>query len=462
MSAREFEEDGIQVGAVDPSKALPDAEEQIAELVKDHREHVFIQFFAQRHAAAALIPFQMGRGVHFWDLRGKKYLDFASQLFNLQLGHQHAGVVEAVRAQASEACYIRPTSNTYKVRSALAKRLAAAAPGDLNRVLFTAAGTDAVEYAVKLAKMATGRDKVCSFYRSYHGSSFGAKSFGGDPKNGGGGANLPNVYKVHNPYSYRCPFGYPEGNVDVYVKHVIDTIEYEGPHLTACFLAEPISGYAGLVIILPQGFYQRVAEYCRAKGILFIADEVMTGFGRTGKMFAIEHWGVVPDLITCAKGITNGAVPLGAVIASERLAAHFDDNVLFAGLTYSGHPLAMAAALAVLDAFENERILERCAASGLLLAERLQQIKRSHPKVVGDVRSSGLLGVIELVTDVDTREPVSDAIMAAIDKHMAEHGLYTFYRWSMIGICPPLVISAHDLNVGLDIIEAAINHHFPQ
>ena len=454
MSSKE--DDNIPIGEIDPTK-VGASEEEILEMVQAHREHVLIQFAAQRSFAATLIPFQFGAGVHFWDLRGKKYLDFASQLFNLNLGHQHPRVVKAIQQQAEVACYIRPTTNTYAVRSRLAQRLAAAAPGDLNRVLFTAAGTDAVEYAVKMAKLVTGRDKVCTFYRSYHGSSLGARSFGGDSRNWPGGSALPGVFKVHNPYAYRCPFGYPEGNLDVYVKHVIDTIEYEGPEQTACLLVEPIAGYAGLIVVPPPGFFQRVAAYCRSKGILFIADEVMTGFGRTGKFLAIEHWeGVAPDMVTLAKGITNGAVPLGAVLVAERVAAHFDDRVLFAGLTYSGHPLAMAAGLATLEAFEEEGVLARCARTGEALREWLQGLKARHPGVVGEVRALGLLAAIELVVDPGTREAVDAATMAKIDQYLLQRGLYGFYRWSCIGICPPLTISEHDLMVGLQIIEDAI------
>lgn len=453
----------IVVGEIDSSKVDPAAKELIEEIRKDTKEHVFIQFASQKTASDSLIPFKEGKGVHFWDLEGKTYLDFAAQLFNLQLGHQHPTVVRAIQEQAALACYIRPTSNCYRVRSELAKQIAEVAPGDLNRVLFTTAGSDAVEYAVKIAKMVTGRDKVCTFYRSYHGSTFGCKSFGGDSKNWAGGSELPGVFRVHNPYAYRCPFGYaPAGNVDVYVKHVIDTIEYEGPHLTACLLMETISGSAGMVIIPPDGFLPRIREYCTAKGILLIADEVMTGYGRTGKMFAIEHFGVVPDIITCAKGITNGAVPLGACIVSEKVAAHFDDRILWAGLTYSGHPLAMAAALATLQAFKEESLLQRCQQTGVYLLQQLTAMQRRFSHVIGDIRAIGLLAVIELVLDPVSRAPVQDpTLLSSLSSYLEQRGLYLFTRWNCILITPPLIISPDQLQVGLDIISDCIEKFFP-
>lgn len=469
--------DVLEAGAIIAERSVPNWEEEERRVREATEEHVLIQFAKQKSCAAKLVAFNQGAGVYFWDLRGKTYLDFAAQLFNLQLGHQHPTVVAAVTEQAAQACYIRPTSFVFSIRAELAKKLSDLAPlrrfadvlsadaPNKHKVLFTSAGSDAVEYAVKIAKMVTGREKVCTFYRSYHGSTFGCKSFGGDNKNWAGGMSLPGVYKVHNAYPYRCPFGQaPDGcSVDVYVQHVIDTIEYEGAHLTACLLMETVSGSAGCVLIPPAGYLQRLSAYCQEKGILFIADEVMTGFGRTGKMFAVEHWeGVRPDIITVAKGITNGAVPLGACLIAETAAAHFDSNVLFAGLTYSGHPLAMVAGLATLKAFQEEDLIARCAATGAHLAHLLNDLQAKHSHVIGQVRSIGLLAAIELVTDRATRKPVEDqAIIASIEDYLDQRGLYLFIRWGCFFITPPLIISPAQLESGVKIIDDCISKHFP-
>lgn len=422
-----------------------------------HEDHVLIQFVSQKGAIDNLIPFKEGKGVYFTDTEDNKWIDFCSQLFNLQLGHQHPNVVEAVKRQADRYCYVRPTSNLYDVRADFSQRLAKVTPGDLNKFYYTVAGSDAVEFAMKIAYMYTNRPKVCSFYRSYHGSNFGVKSVGGDAKNWAGGPNIPNVYKVHNPYPYRCPFGYaPEGNVDVYVQHVIDTIEYEGPHLTAAVLMESIPGSNGMIILPPPGFLPRIKEYCESKGILFIADEVMTGFGRTGKMFAIEHFGVVPDLMCCAKGISNGAVPMGCVAVNKKVSDFLDDNVLYVGATYSAHPLACAAASAVLQTFEEENVLQNCDERGKEMMDRLQKFKDKY-QVVGDVRSLGLLGVIELVSNRETREALTDeTIMGKLRKYYADNHLLLFIRWQYILLVPPLVITSTELQDGLDRMEKGL------
>mmetsp|Transcript_11580 Transcript_11580/g.17363 ORF Transcript_11580/g.17363 Transcript_11580/m.17363 type:complete len:484 (-) Transcript_11580:159-1610(-) len=433
-------------------------EQEIKEIRKLHESHVFIQFNQQRNVGDKLIPFHKGSGSFFFDLRGKTYLDFGAQLFNLQLGHQHPGVVGAVQEQASKACYIRPTVNCFRQRGELAKRLAAYA--NLEKVLFTTAGSDAVDYAIKVAKMVTGREKVCAAYRSYHGATILAKSLAGDPKTWAGGNELGGVYRFHNPYPYRCPFGYPEGNVDVYVKHVIDTIEYEGPHLTAAFIMETIPGSAGMILPPPGDFLKRVTDYCRSKGIIVILDEVMTGFGRSGTMFAYSQFDARPDIVTVAKGISNGAVPLGALITSKEIAQHFDERIFYAGLTYSAHPLAVAAASATLDAFEKENILQRCQQSGQVLSELLTKLKENLPQIVGDVRSIGLLGVIEVVTNAKTREALKDEkVLQSMKQYFHEKGLYLFFRWHYMLIVPPLNIEQDHLKMGVTIIENCLKAH---
>jgi taurine---2-oxoglutarate transaminase len=457
--------DGISIGSLDERERVEDAEKVDAQISADNDRHVLMQFAKQRGATDPLVRFSRGSGWHFYDLYGRKYLDFGAQLFNLALGHQHPGVVEAVREQASRQCYVRPTVNVYSARSELARELASVAPGDLNQVYFGTGGSDVVEYALKVARMVTGREKVCSFYRSYHGSTLGVKSVGGDAKNWAGGMSMAGAYKVHNPYAYRCPFGYKDGApLEVYVRHVIDTIEYEGPHLTAAFIMETVAGSAGMILLPPPGFLRAIRDYCAQKGIMFIADEVMTGFGRCGDWFAIQRFDggdVVPDMITCAKAISNGAVPLGALIVSDRVAAHFDERVLYIGLTNSGHPLACAAALATIRAFRAERVLERVRRRETLLAERLAALKDKHT-CVGDVRSIGLLGVIELVECRESHAPIADEQrLAAMRKHFIDAGLYLFARWHYILVVPPLVISKRALLQGLDMIDSAIAQFFP-
>ena len=350
-----------------------------------------------------------------------------------------------------------------EIKAKTAAKLAEVTPGDLRKVLFTLGGAEAVENAIKIARQYTGRHKIITRYRSYHGATYGAATAGGDPRRLPNEPGISGIVRVHDPYAYRCPFGYaPEGNLQVYIDHVIQTIEYEGPENVAAILMESITGSSGL-IIPPDGYWQALREYADKKGILLIADEVMSGFGRTGKWFGIEHYGITPDIMTLAKGLTCGYVPLGAVIVRDHVARHFDENTLVCGLTYSGHPVGCAAALATMQVYEDENLIENSRIMGDKMAAHMRDLKERHP-CVGDVRNVGLFGVIECVKDRNTREPLAPwnakphemGAMGQIAAKLRELGLHTFVRWNWIFTVPPLCITDEELQEGMDIIDEAL------
>ncbi len=433
-----------------------------SDIIDLHRKHNFFPWTAQ-DAVGDPIVMARAKGVEFWDVDGKRYLDFSSQLMNMNIGHGHPKVIEAIKEQAESLAFCYPQYAT-EVKGRAAEKLASLAPGDLNKVLWTLGGSESIENAVKMARMYTGRSKIVTRYRSYHGASLGSSSMSGDPRRLPHEPGIPGVVRVHDPYAYRCPFGYaPEGNLDAYVNHVIQTIEFEGPETIAAILMESVTGTSGL-IIPPQGYWQAIAEYARSKGILVIADEVMAGFGRTGKMFAIEHYDVVPDLMVVAKGLTCGYIPLGAVIARDHVARFFDKNMLSCGLTYNGHPVGCAAALATMQVYSDENLVENSRVQGGRMAAHLNRLKDKH-KSVGDVRSIGLFGVIECVKDRTTREPMAPwnakasemGAMAKVAARLKERGLSTFVRWNWVFTVPPLCITDADLDEGISIIDEALN-----
>src|SRR5918911_2279394 len=335
------------------------------------------------------LPVAGGEGRYFWDADGKRYLDFASQLVNVSLGYQHPKVVEAIKEQADKLCTIGPPMAS-ESRSRLGKLLAEVTPGDLSMSFFTNGGAEANENAIKLARWYTGRHKIVARYRSYHGATAGSITLTGDPRRWPAEPGIPGVVRMLDPYTYRCPAGHPDPcPVCTGAPHLEEILQYEGPQNVAAVILETITGTNG-VIPPPDGYLQSIRDVCDRHGILLICDEVMAGFGRTGRWFACDNWDVVPDILCVAKGINSGYVPLGAMVVSEPIAEWVRDKFFASGLTYSGHPLACAAGVASIEAFREEEIVENAAAMGPVFEAGLRDLADRHPSV-GDVRGTGLL-----------------------------------------------------------------------
>ncbi len=401
-----------------------------------------------------------GEGCWFWNREGKKYLDFSSQLVNINIGHQHPKIIAALKEQADKLCYITPNYAS-EPRAKLAELVARHTPGDLVKTLFTLGGAEANDNAIKIARAYTGRFKVISRYRSYHGATYGAITLTGDPRRPPVEPGIPGVVRVFEPYCYRCSFGqtYPGCGLEC-AEHVREVILYEDPNSIAAFFVEPVTGTNG-VFVPPKEYLPRIREICDEFGILMVADEVMTGWGRTGKWFGVDNWNVVPDMMTMAKGITQGYVPLGAVVVNEKIAKHFDDHMLWCGLTYSGHPLACATGAATVQVYEEENLIENSAAMGVKLKKRLEEMKEKHPSI-GEVRSIGLFAAIELVKDRETKEPLAPwngpdpGIIGNISACLKEKGVYAYLRWNYIFIAPPIAINEEELKFGLDVLDQCL------
>ena len=420
------------------------------EIVKYNREHTFFSWSVQ--SAVNPIPMARAEGVYFWDADGKKYIDFSSQLMNLNIGHQHPKVVQAIQEQAAKLCYAHPAMAT-EARGELGKKLAEIAPGNLNKTFFCLGGAEANENAIKIARLFTGRYKILARYRSYHGATYGAMALTGDYRRLPVEPVMPGVVHFLDPYCYRCPFGWTRLSCHrECISHLEEIIQYEGPDQIAAVFMEGVTGSNGL-IVPPDDYWPRIREICDKYGILLVSDEVMSGWGRTGRWFAVDHWNVVPDMITTAKGITSGYVPLGAVIVSDPIAEYFDKNMLWCGLTYSGHPLACAAGVAAIEAYKEDGMIENARNVGEYLGERLEDLKSRHLSV-GDVRYIGLFSTIELVKSRLTKEPIQNT--ADIARFLRDHGLFTFIFKNMVFIVPPLIITPAQLDGGLAIIDRAL------
>jgi len=408
------------------------------------------------------LPVAGAEGRYFWDYAGKRYLDFASQLINSNIGHQHPRVVEAIKAQAEKLCFVAP-SFASDTRGQLAKLLAEITPGDLEVTFFTNGGAEATENAVKMARAYTGKHKIIARYRSYHGATSGAITMTGDPRRWAAEPGMPGVVRVLDPYQYRCQFCKP-GRCNLRcADQVEEVIQYEGAQTIAAMILETVTGTNG-VIPPPDGYLQRVREILTRNNILMIADEVMCGFGRTGAWFACQHWDVTPDLLCLAKGINSGYIPLGAVVISRKIADWYHDKPFFGGLTYSGHPLACAAAVATIEAYRDERIVENAAAHGQWLRGALQAMAERHPSI-GEVRGMGLFWGVELVKNRETREMLvpfnaGGAAMGpvgAMQKRAMELGLFLFAHWNVVFIAPPLTITEPELREGLAILDQVLS-----
>src|SRR3989440_4864313 len=350
------------------------------------------------------LPVAGAEGRYFWDYEGNRYLDFASQLVNVNLGHQHPKVVAAIKEQADKLTTIGPQM-AQEARSELARLIAEITPGDLTMSFFTNGGAEANENAIKLARWYTGRHKVIARYRPYQGATAGAITLTGDPRRWPAEPGIPGVVRMLDPYTYRCPAGHPDPcPVCTGAPHLEEILQCEGPQNVAAVIMETIVGTNG-VIVPPDGYLQGIRETCNRHGILLILDEVMAGFGRSGKWFACEHWDVVPDIMTVAKGINSGYVPLGAMVINRKLADWVQDKYFAGGLTYSGHVLACASAIASIEAFREEGIVENSATMGEALGDGLRGLQERH-ELIGEVRGKGLFWGIELVRDRETREPL--------------------------------------------------------
>ncbi len=409
------------------------------------------------------IAVKRAEGVYLYDYEGKRYIDFSSGLINVNIGHGNQRVTQAVVEQMQQVCYITPDCVT-KARGELGKKLAEITSGNLTKTLFTVCGASAIENAIKLARIYTGKHKIIARYRAFHGASYGAMTAGGDPRKlASDSQQAPNIVHVEDPYCYRCPWGKEITSCNrECVSHIERVIEFEGPENIAAVLMEGESGTSGC-IKYPPDYLQKVRTLCDKYGILLIADEVLSGFGRTGKWFAVDLHGVVPDMIATAKGITAGYLPLGALIVTDKIAAHFDDKPLMLGLTYSAHPVTCAAGVEVLKIYEDEHLIENAATMGVYIDERAKEMKIIHPSI-GDFRNTGLLGCFELVKNRETKEPMAPfnakpeemIIMNKVAAKIKELGMYTFVRWNYVFIAPPLTITKEQVDEGLTIISQAI------
>jgi taurine--2-oxoglutarate transaminase len=409
------------------------------------------------------IVFDHGKGACFWDANGKRYLDFSSQLMNLNTGFQHPKVVKAIQEQAAKCAFCGP-GFAYETRSQLVDALRKITPGDLDHFFFTLGGAESNDNAIKIARLYTGKFKILARYRSYHGATFGAITLTGDPRRPPVEPGIPGVIHVFDPYCYRCSFNltYPECGLQC-AKNIEEVILYENPDTVAGIILETVTGSNGIFVPPPE-YMPMVREICNRYGVLMICDEVMSGFGRTGHWFAIQNWDVTPDIITMAKGLTSGYLPLGAVTLSKRIYDHFQDHMLWCGLTYNAHPLSCGTAVATLEVYEEEGLIERARALGAQLMQELETLKEKHPSV-GDVRGIGLFTIIELVKDRATREPLIPwnasgpdlTLNKEVNKRLLAGGVYTFVRWNWIFVVPPLVIKESELNEGLGVMDEVLS-----
>jgi taurine--2-oxoglutarate transaminase len=425
--------------------------------------HSFWTWSAQSRVSP--IPVKRAKGVYFWDVDDKRYLDFNSMVMCANIGHGEQRVIDAIIEQARQLPFAGPPMAT-KPRAVLGKMLSEITPGNLDRFLFTLGGADANENAIKLARAFTGKHKILARYRSYHGASAGAMAATGDPRRLVWEPSLmPGVVHFLDPYRYRSTFHRTNPDISAtdfsrdYLNHLEEIITYEGPQTIAAILLETVTGTNG-IIIPPDGYLQGVRQLCDRYGILLIADEVMSGFGRTGRWFAVDHWGIVPDLITMAKGLTSGYAPLGAVAMRPHIAEFFNDRVFQSGLTYNAHPISLAAAIANIEVMQQDHLVEHAAAMGSVLHRLLTDLGEQHPSV-GEVRSIGLFGVIELVRDRQTKEPMApydgtSPEMMAIRKYLLDHGLYLYTHWHTLLVIPPLIITQEQLEEGFALLDEAL------
>ncbi|HXW03734.1 MAG TPA: aminotransferase class III-fold pyridoxal phosphate-dependent enzyme [Vicinamibacterales bacterium] len=424
-----------------------------ADIVDLCRKHTLFEWSAQ--AAVDPIPMARARGVYFWTADGRQFLDFNSQLMCVNTGHGDERIIGAIQQQAATMAYANPFMAT-EVRGRLGEKLASISPGDVDVFFFTNGGAEANENAIKIARAYTGRHKILARYRSYHGATHGAIALTGDPRRWSSEPGMAGVVHVLDPY-HGMARGWDSAEASLAMLEEI--IELEGPQTIAAFFLETVSGTNG-VLVPPDGYLQGVRDLCTRHGILMVCDEVMAGFGRTGEWFAVNHWNVVPDLMTMAKGLTSAYVPLGAVGIRRPIADHFRESVFQSGLTYNSHPLACAAALATISVYEEDDLIGNARRLGPLMSRLLGELARTH-RTVGATRSLGLFGIVELVRDQRTREPLAPFGKSSIETRrlsqlLREEGLYTFVRWHTFFTNPPLCITDAELTEGFAKIDRAL------
>jgi taurine---2-oxoglutarate transaminase len=423
------------------------------EIVSLCRQHTLFEWSAQSKVDP--IPVARAKGVHFWTPEGKRFIDFNSQLMCVNIGHGDERVVRAISEQAEVLPYANPFMAT-EARARLGAKLAEIAPGDIDVFFFTNGGSEANENAIKLARLATGRHKILARYRSYHGATAGAMTLTGDPRRWANEPGISGVVHVLDPYH-----GIERGwdSAEQSLAMLEEVIQLEGPHTIAGFILETVTGTNG-VLVPPDGYLQGVRDLCTRYGILMICDEVMSGFGRTGEWFAVNHWNVVPDILTMAKGLTSAYVPLGAVGLRRQLADHFKSNVFYGGLTYNSHPLACAAALATIRVYEEDQLIENARRMGTLMCSLMADLQKRHPSI-GAARSIGLFGLIELIRNRATKQPLApfngtSEEMTALSRFFRDHGLYTFVRWNTFFTNPPLCVTESELREAFGIIDEGL------
>lgn len=433
------------------------------QIIKNNLDYTLFSWSKQ----AGLNPINVShaKGSYVYDRDGKKYLDFSSQLMNVNIGHGNQRITEAVAKQMQEVSYVYPGMAT-EVRGTLGKMIAEITPGNLTKTFFTLGGSEAIENAIKMARMYTGRHKIITHYRSYHGATYGAIAASGDPRGFPvDKEKMPHVVHVENPYAYRCPWNSNsiEECGELALAHLERVLQFENPESVAAILFEGESGSSGCIKYPPM-YLKNIRELCDKYGIMMIDDEVMSGFGRTGKMFGIDHHGVTPDFLCMAKGLTSGYLPLGGVVVTDKIAEFFNDHPMTIGLTYSAHPTLCAAAVENLKIIKEYNLVQKAAEMGVYIEAEVEKLKAKHPSI-GDFRNTGLLGCIELVKNRKTKEPVTPwnakpSEMEITNKMAAkirELGMFTFVRWNWIFIAPPLNVSKEEVDEGLKIISEAIS-----
>ncbi len=427
------------------------------------QKHGFWTWSAQGQVNPIIV--ERAKGVYFWDTDGKRYLDFNSTTMCVNAGHGDERIINAMKEQLDTLPFAGPPMAT-KIRALAGKALAEITPEGINHFLFTLGGADANENAIKLARAYTGRHKILTRYRAYHGATAGAMALTSDPrKHEWEPMLMPGVVHFLDPYRYRSTFHRTNPDISEadftqdYLNHLEEIIQYEGAETIAAILIESITGTNG-VIIPPDGYMQGLRKICDKYGIMMIADEVMSGFGRAGAWFAVDRWDVVPDLLTMAKGLTSAYAPLGAVGMTDAIAAHFETRTFRSGLTYTAHPVSLAAMIANIRVLQEDKLIDRAASLGSSLSRHLSNLKEKHPSV-GDVRSVGLFGILELVKNRETKEPMapwdsSSPEMDAFKNYCRENGLFIYTHWHTVLIIPPLVITEEQLAEGIAIIDKAL------
>src|SRR6266550_6193395 len=423
------------------------------EIVDLCRRHTLFEWSAQ--AAVDPIPVARAKGIYFWTPEEKRFIDFNSQLMCVNIGHGDERVISAIKEQAEVLPYANPFMAT-EVRARLSAKLAEITPGDIDAFFFTNGGAEANENALRIARMFTGRHKIAARYRSYHGGTAGALTLTGDPRRWAAEPGIPGVFRI--PEFYHGVNKETE-TADEVLTRTEEIIQLEGPNTIAAIIVEPVTGTNG-ILIPPDGYMQGLRALCDKSGILLIADEVMAGFGRTGEWFSVNHWNVEPDLISMAKGLTSAYVQLGAVGMTRRIADHFQKNVFWGGLTYNSHPLACAAALATIAVYEEDGLIENARTMGDVMSGLLEDLQSRHPSV-GATRNIGLFGIVELVRNRETREPMApfngtSPEMQELSKFLRQEGLYTFVRWNTFFTNPPLCITEAEMSEAFAIIDKGL------